>query len=613
MNFNNFEYPERDRIGFIYNYIQTVMPFQIDTSLDIYNLLRKLIDYANELGERNNTLIDTTKNLVDFLNKKLEDQRKFITDYINALNQEWGKFKDTVDKQYEEFVEEINNKLQEYETQIEASLNTNLTAIRTHNENEYNNLKTTLDNLVVNLNKTVDDIEPTINQDITSFENQINTLVSTYHAEFTDYQNTITNDLNSFQNQNQSDLQNFENTIQDEINDIPSQIESAKTDVNLVPAINTALDNYDLSEIFNNIYGTIINIFSMETGELTPVISETPVYNYNPETNVLTNLVNMEVVPINENSIYLYNGKVFTGITDLILKSFQMPEKQLRYGGYTSEKNFLFYNVSTGNLYEIEPEKNISNLVLTSDILKSNKRRFIYKKDSIFYYVDIDDSTNLYVLENNTKTKISENEGALGFDDSNIYWSQKNGAIYTINDRNMSLLKQTSNWYQIIGSNSEYYYCNLIDKNSSTPLFNNRFDYYLLDKEFNIIYNKNDSEGGLGYLGYIPSYYNGSSHNNNFNSFIDNVQINVKSLIKKEFILSKTGSNNNYIISLGLLQNDNTIKNIKNITVNTYNLIFLYDYIFLNGMTYDSSVNNLKYYILINKLEEIAYQPKEVS
>ena len=50
MNDNNYVLLPQVKIGFIYNNIQTVVPFVLDESLDVYNLLKKLVDYCNELG-----------------------------------------------------------------------------------------------------------------------------------------------------------------------------------------------------------------------------------------------------------------------------------------------------------------------------------------------------------------------------------------------------------------------------------------------------------------------------------------------------------------------------------------------------------------------------------
>lgn len=421
-NANNLipDMPAHD-IAFIYDYIQTVPPFVIDESLDLYALLKKLITYCNELGERNNELQVITQNLVNFLNTKLQEHQTFITNFITNLTNEWNQYQQTLDKKYNDFVAETNQKLTEYQTAIENAFNNDMAQIRNENESKYQELVTTLTNEIQSLQSTVDTMQSTINSDINSFESQINTTINTYHTEFLNYQNDIINDLTTYQQENREAVNQLSIQVNNRINEIPQQIEDAKSDVNLAPAVQKAFETYDLTEIFDNIYGTIINLYSMSTGTLEQIPNPTPIYNYNPDTYVLTNLVTLESVPLNSNSIYLYQGYVYIPVLGFGLVR-QSSINGIKKLGVSLDNECIIYGTDTQILYFINTR---TNAITTFN----NPINYIGDDKQGLYLCILDNANNrifLFQLINNVKWFIAYNyienttQQIINMGDSNI-------------------------------------------------------------------------------------------------------------------------------------------------------------------------------------------------
>ena len=134
MNDNNYVLLPQVKIGFIYNQIQTVVPFVLDESLDTYNLLRKLVDYCNELGARSNELQYILKDLVDFLNNKLNEQKDYINNFLENLHQEWLDYKQSLEDKYDAFTKQVDTLFEQYKTQIREEYNQELANIRTNND-----------------------------------------------------------------------------------------------------------------------------------------------------------------------------------------------------------------------------------------------------------------------------------------------------------------------------------------------------------------------------------------------------------------------------------------------------------------------------------------------
>ncbi len=314
MNDNNYVLLPQVKIGFIYNNIQTVVPFVLDESLDTYNLLRKLVDYCNELGARSNELQYILKDLVDFLNNKLNEQKDYINNFLEPIYQEWLDYKQTLEDKYNAFTEQVDNLFEQYKTQIRDEYNTELANIRTNNNTLYNNLKTLLDGKITELTNYANSIEPNIDSYIDEKDQAIKDLITNFQNEFTEYQKTVNAELVELGDTLTELINTNEQNVINEINTKTQEIVASLGSVNMQQLVNDKLNSYDseeLSDLFTNLYGSLIRITYMNTNTPPTVVSETPIYHYNPDTGVLTDCTTGNEVPLLNESLYLYENRLF--------------------------------------------------------------------------------------------------------------------------------------------------------------------------------------------------------------------------------------------------------------------------------------------------------------
>lgn len=339
MNDNNYVLLPQVKIGFIYNHIQTVVPFVLDESLDTYNLLRKLVDYCNELGARSNELQYILKDLVDFLNNKLNEQKDYINTFLETLHQEWLDYKQSLENKYDEFTEQVDELFETYKTQIRDEYNTELDNIRTNNDTLYNNLKTLLDNKITELTNYANSIEPNIDNYIDEKDQAIKELITNFQNEFTEYQKTVNNDLIELGDTLTELINTNEQNVVNQINTKTTEIINTLNNVNMQELVDNKLNEYnseELSDLFTNLYGSLIRITYMNTDASPTVVSETPIYHYNPTTNVLTDCTTGNEVPLLNESLYLYEGRIFVPNVNL---------KYLNTIDVTTDNMFnVFYN-----------------------------------------------------------------------------------------------------------------------------------------------------------------------------------------------------------------------------------------------------------------------------
>ena len=427
MNDNNYVLLPQVKIGFIYNNIQTVVPFVLDESLDVYNLLKKMVDYCNELGARSNELQYILKDLVEFLNNKLNEQKDYINNFLENLHQEWLDYKDSLENRYDEFTTKVDELFETYKTQIRDEYNSELANIRTNNETLYNALKTLLDNKITELTNYANNIEPNIDSYIDEKDQAIKELITNFQNEFTEYQKTVNNDLIELGDTLTELINTNEQSVINQINTKTTEIINTLSNVNMEELVDNKLNSYDneeLSDLFTNLYGSLIRITYMDTNTPPTVVSETPIYHYNPTTNVLTDCTTGNAVPLLNESLYLYEGRIFVPNINLkYLKTIDVTIYSTFYVYYNDEFCALAISSSNQTLFIYNHK---TNEILYNEVLESPDGGLDYVVNAtfgndIFYYMG--DNYKIYSI--NLKTKEHKYLTACTSTNSMIFYDNK--------------------------------------------------------------------------------------------------------------------------------------------------------------------------------------------
>ena len=615
MNDNNYVLLPQVKIGFIYNHIQTVVPFVLDESLDTYNLLRKLIDYCNELGARSNELQYILKDLVDFLNNKLNEQKDYINTFLETLHQEWLDYKQSLENKYDEFTEQVDELFEQYKTQIRDEYNTELDNIRTNNDTLYNNLKTLLDEKITELTNYANSIEPNIDNYIDEKDQAIKELITNFQNEFTEYQKTVNNELVELGNTLTQLINTNEQSVIEQINTKTQEIVNSLDNVNMQELVNEKLNSYNseqLSDLFTNLYGSLIRITYMNTDTPPTIVSETPIYHYNPTTNVLTDCTTGNEVPLLNESLYLYEGRIFVPIIDNELIS--VSDAYL-YAGYNVKKDkLLTRDGDTGKiyLYDFESEENIdTNFVLDNEQYPSGMDFLcIYDEEKNIIIFTLNGIT--YVLKDNNVTEVpkinNDNFSMISSDGEKIYYYEKSN-LCTFNsdytDKNVITTKITDAMCLLIG----YYNNNYVISSGPMPSDNSPYSgvtLRLFDNEFNKIGNTLLSISGGAY--YINYYNNLVTFYNKSYFLPNNIETDDLKLLREGYAyVGKTNTANQPLtFNYALINNNEFIfSEIKTLGTNYYKESFN-KYLLNFRLQYDSNFRS--YYKLKSYLMEIPYQ-----
>lgn len=601
MNNNNYVLLPQVKIGFIYNNIQTVVPFVLDESLDVYNLLKKLVDYCNELGARSNELQYILKDLVDFLNNKLNEQRDTINEFLANLNQEWLDYKASLDGKYDEFTTKVDELFETYKNQIRDEYNSELTNIRTNNETLYNNLKTLIDDKITELTNYANSIEGNIDNYIDEKDQSIRELITNLQNEFTEYQKNVNAELVELGDTLTQLINTNEQNVVNQINTKTTEIINSLSNVNMEELVNEKMNSYDseqLSDLFTNLYGTLIRITYMDTNTPPTVVSETPIYHYNPTTNVLTDCTTGNEVPILTESLYLYEGRIFTPVfsSSDINSTLECSFGALYYNGdivvcfnTSSNQKILIYNKETGD-------------IIYNDIIMGYISKLCIMNNILYYY---NGNSNSHIYSLNLETK----ENTIVLSNENI------GNINTIYGLNNEIYLFTNTTIRKINlSTNEISDVNNEIGCDSGFLITKIDDYiYILTADHTISRTKDfiDVENAFTLQTFSSPAYLFKIGANYFamrDSYIEelttnkmiNLQGNQRLLINSLFTI---GSNN---LTLNILQDDTLIA-IK--TLNAFNIkyqpaLIFGKYIYANT----NYVNMVKGIMVSYGLQEIPYQ-----
>lgn len=600
MNDNNYVLLPQVKIGFIYNNIQTVVPFVLDESLDVYNLLKKMVDYCNELGARSNELQYILKDLVEFLNNKLNEQRDYINDFLPKLYQEWLNYKDSLENRYDEFTTKVDELFETYKAQIRDEYNSELANIRTNNETLYNALKTLLDNKITELTNYANNIEPNIDNYIDEKDQAIKELITNFQNEFTEYQKTVNNDLIELGDTLTELINTNEQNVINQINTKTTEIINTLSNVNMEELVDNKLNSYDseeLSDLFTNLYGSLIRITYMDTNTPPTVVSETPIYHYNPTTNVLTDCTTGNEVPLLNESLYLYEGRIFVPVISSsdINSTLECNFNNLYYDNdivvcYTPSSNnkILVYNKETGDI--------IYNDIIMDYIDK------LCIMNNILYYYNGNGNSNLYSLNLETKenTIVLSNENLSSI--SNIYGL--NNEIYLFSHTTIRKINLSTNEISSVNDNfgcrsdfiitkiDDYIYILTAPKKISRTK-----DFIEIEDAFDLQTFTSPNylfKIGINYFAMRASFIENLSTHEDVNT-----QNNQNLIINSLF----TTRNDLYINLL----NGNTLINIK--TLNNFNIIYSPALIFGKYIYANYGIaNHVKGIMISYALQEIPYQ-----
>lgn len=614
MNDNNYILLPQVKIGFIYNHIQTVVPFVLDESLDTYNLLRKLVDYCNDLGARSNELQYILKDLVDFLNNKLNDQRDTINEFLTNLNQEWLDYKASLEGKYGEFTTKVDELFDQYKNQIRDEYNSELANIRTNNETLYNNLKTLLDNKITELTNYANGIEGNVDSYIDEKDQAIRELITNFQNEFTEYQKTVNNELIELGNTLTQLINTNEQNVVNQINTKTTEIINSLSNVNMEELVSEKLNTYDseeLSGLFSNLYGSLIRITYMDTNTPPSVVSETPIYHYNPDTGVLTDCTTGNEVPLLSESLYLYEGRIFTTVIDNVL--IDITGKYM-YVGYNLKKDkLLTRDEDTGKiyLYDFENEENIdTNFVLNIEQYPRNDN-FLCIYDEEKNIIIFTSNGITYVTKDNNVTEvpkiINDNFSMISSDSEKIYYYEK-GNLCTFNndytDKTILTTKITTEVCLLIGQYNNNYVISGENLSSNKPY--NGITLKLFDNEFNQI--GNSLLGASAQYCYINFYNNLVVYYNSSYYLPNNIKTDNLKLLREGYgYIGQTGSASQPLTFNYASINNNVFifSEIKTLGTSYYRSSFN-KYILNFNLGSDDRVSN--YYKLKSYLKEIPYQ-----
>lgn len=549
MNDNNYVLLPQVKIGFIYNHIQTVVPFVLDESLDVYNLLKKLVDYCNELGARSNELQYILKDLVDFLNNKLNEQKDYINTFLETLHQEWLDYKQSLENKYDEFTEQVDELFEQYKTQIRDEYNSELANIRTNNDTLYNNLKKLLDNKIIELTNYANSIEGNIDNYIDEKDQAIRELITNFQNEFTEYQKTVNNDLIELGDTLTELINTNEQNVIDQINTKTQEIVNSLDNVNMQELVNEKLNSYDseqLSDLFTNLYGTLIRITYMDTNTPPTVVSETPIYHYNPDTGVLTDCTTGNEASLLSESLYLYEGRLFVPNVNLkYLNTIDVTTNNTFNVFYNDEFCALTMSSSRQTLFIYNHK---TNEILYNQVLvdPDGGIQYVYKAtfgNDTFYYMGSDDK--IYSI--NLKTKEHKYLATGSYTDAMIFYDNKillisgNCKALDLTTLEISDYSNVSNNYlEVIPFIDNYYY--LFDNNTLYRTRNFKETEVVYENVTSIpsyifkngdifgvtsskkLYNFDTKElSDKNYLSFVNSINNGTQTTFNINIYINNL------------------------------------------------------------------------------------------
>lgn len=549
MNDNNYVLLPQVKIGFIYNHIQTVVPFVLDESLDTYNLLRKLVDYCNELGARSNELQYILKDLVDFLNNKLNEQKDYINTFLETLHQEWLDYKQSLENKYDEFTGQVDELFEQYKTQIRDEYNSELANIRTNNDTLYNNLKTLLDEKITELTNYANSIEPNIDNYIDEKDQAIKELITNFQNEFTEYQKTVNNELVELGNTLTQLINTNEQSVINQINTKTQEIVNSLDNVNMQELVDNKLNEYnseELSDLFTNLYGSLIRITYMNTDTPPSVVSETPVYHYNPTTNVLTDCTTGNEAPLLSESLYLYENRLFVPNVNL---------KYLSTVDVTANTSFeVFYNDELCALTRYSSDETLfiynhkTNEVLYNQVLVNPEGGLQYVDkatfgNDTFYYMGAD--YKIYSI--NLKTKEHKYLATAFYTNSIIFYDNKILLISgnckaldlttleisdysNVSNNYLKVIPFIDNYYYLFNNNTLY--CTRDFKETEVVYENVNINPFYIFKNGNIfgvtsdykLYNFDKKElSSTNYLSFVNSINNGTQTTFNRNIYINNL------------------------------------------------------------------------------------------
>lgn len=358
---------------YITNYIEVVPPFVIDRSLDIFALLHKLINYANELNKRNRELQFITKDLVNYLNNTLQEFQNSINNYFTSLNDEWEKYQTNLNEEYTSFKSDITNKLNTYQKNLTDEFNSKYEELVESNTNAQ----------------------------------------SAYQQEVDENLSNAITEINNLIESTKTDLNNILNST------------------NMTEKVYEAIEN-NLSDVIDSITGSIIRLYSMSTNPI-QVTNSTPLLNYNPNTYELIDVTTMTPVAWQMNSIYYYQNKIYIPknatptLTQLVATDYKIK-------GYSEDRTKVIYGTDTHLTFYLDMKTNsIINFLDNINVGDAPYNCTMNNEGTILYYplnnniykVSLPDLTSTNIYATSTYSVILNNDRLFAWRSAGFYQYDK--------------------------------------------------------------------------------------------------------------------------------------------------------------------------------------------
>ena len=198
------------------------------------------------------------------------------------------------------------------------------------------------------------------------YRNDVNIDLIPRKDEFTKYQKTVNAELVELGDTLTELINTNEQNVINQINNKTTEIINTLSDVNMGDLLNDKLNSYDseeLSDLFTNLYGTLIRITYMNTDTPPTLTGTEPIYHYNPDTCVLTDCTTGNEVPLLNESLYLYEGRIFTTSLSLDFINeidsntsstdkycYQKEDIAVIFSNTSSNEILFIYNTKTGEV-----------------------------------------------------------------------------------------------------------------------------------------------------------------------------------------------------------------------------------------------------------------------
>lgn len=197
---------------YFYVWVQHVEPFVYDNSLTIYEQMGKMVVYLNEMNARMNKLSSLYDSLVDYTNASIQEQVKFINEWVAQIRKEWTDYKTQLNKEWEEYKENLNREWEEYKQEVDKKIEDFINRI----EEEWSTYKTQLNKEWEDYKKAMESWKQGVEEDFNEWKTNLETQWSTYKRENEEWKSSLTEEWNQYQETVNQDIQDYKDGLNGE-------------------------------------------------------------------------------------------------------------------------------------------------------------------------------------------------------------------------------------------------------------------------------------------------------------------------------------------------------------------------------------------------------------